>query len=104
MPLSMDHIFPLVLACLLGAGILAAVAMLAAHAIARATGSTLWFRKRGGAECKHCRYCYFGCSRLHEETARVEGDDLVEVRCFVCSSCGLPQWTVQRSAVLKKAA
>jgi hypothetical protein len=57
-----------------------------------------------GVERRRCRYCKFGKAHLHEETARVEGDDLVEVRCFVCRSCGLPQWIVLRSPVLRKAA
>lgn len=55
-------------------------------------------------ERRGCRYCLFGCARLREEHTRVEGDDLVEVRCWVCASCGLPQWTVARTAVLKRTA
>jgi hypothetical protein len=50
---------------------------------------------------RKCRYCFFGRARLAEQTARVEADDLVHVRCWVCSSCGLPHWTVTRSPVLK---
>lgn len=57
-----------------------------------------------GVEHRRCRYCFLGWARVCEERARVEGDDLVEVRCFVCRSCGLPQWTVERVPVLRKAA
>jgi hypothetical protein len=65
-------------------------------------------RRHRGADglkrmARHCRYCFFGRARLSGETVRIEDDDLVEVRCFVCSSCGLPQWTVHRSPVLNVA-
>jgi hypothetical protein len=62
------------------------------------------YRGHDGESSRRCRYCRFGRAHLHEETARVEGDDLVEVFCYVCRSCGLPQWVVERSPVLKKAA
>jgi hypothetical protein len=52
---------------------------------------------------RKCRYCWFGRAQLTEQTARVEADDLVTVRCWVCSSCGLPHWTVTRSPVVKPA-
>ncbi|HLJ68892.1 MAG TPA: hypothetical protein VKX16_16165 [Chloroflexota bacterium] len=55
------------------------------------------------AATRQCRYCHLGRARVREENASIEGDDLVEVRCYVCGSCGLPQWTVQRSPVLKVA-
>jgi hypothetical protein len=50
---------------------------------------------------RKCRYCLLGRARLTEQTARVEADDLVTLRCWVCGSCGLPHWTVTRSPVLK---
>ncbi len=52
---------------------------------------------------RHCRYCYWGKAHLTEENVHVEGDDLVDVRCFVCRSCGLPQWIVSRTPVLRQA-
>ena len=61
-------------------------------------------RTAGGvAAMRHCRYCHWGKAFMKEETARVEGDDLVEVRCYVCTSCGLPQWSVERSPVVQVA-
>jgi uncharacterized protein with PIN domain len=50
---------------------------------------------------RRCRYCLMGRARLTEQTVRIEADDLVTVRCWACSSCGLPHWTVTRSPVLK---
>lgn len=55
-------------------------------------------------EHRRCRYCFLGWAKICDERAQVEGDDLVEVRCYVCRSCGLPQWTVERSPVLRRAA
>jgi hypothetical protein len=45
---------------------------------------------------RRCRYCHWGQAYLAQESVRREGDDVVEVRCFACASCGLPQWTVER--------
>lgn len=45
---------------------------------------------------KDCRYCRRGTAILREETVRFEGDDMIDVRCYVCSGCGLPQWWVGR--------
>jgi hypothetical protein len=60
-------------------------------------------RRVGENERRPCRYCFFGRAVLTEERAQVEEDELVEVTCYVCRSCGLPQWTVERSPVLKRA-
>ena len=49
-----------------------------------------------------CRYCFFGRAQLLEQSAHVEGDDLVEVKLFACTSCGLPQWSVSRGPVMAR--
>jgi hypothetical protein len=51
------------------------------------------------SDARKCRYCRRGEALLREETVRLEGEDLVGVRCFVCSSCGLPQWWVERRGI-----
>ena len=61
-----------------------------------------WAMSDEGA--RRCRYCRLGRAFLHEEKVRVEDDDLVEVRLFVCGTCGLPTWSVERSPLPKKAA
>jgi hypothetical protein len=48
-----------------------------------------------------CRYCHWGMSELADETVRFEGQDLVDVRCFVCRSCGLPEWSISRTPLVK---
>lgn len=45
---------------------------------------------------RRCRYCRRGTAVLREERVRLEGDDVVDVRCYVCIGCGLPQWWVER--------
>jgi hypothetical protein len=50
-------------------------------------------------DARKCQYCRRGEATLREETVRLDGDDLVDVRCYVCSSCGLPQWWIQRRGV-----
>jgi hypothetical protein len=50
----------------------------------------------------HCRYCRWGISQMEDETVRFEGDDIVETRRFVCKRCGLPQWIVLRTSILRK--
>ena len=63
-----------------------------------------WRRARAHglpAARRRCRYCVLGRARMTEQTARIEADDLITTRCWVCSACGLPHWTVTRSPVLK---
>jgi hypothetical protein len=43
-----------------------------------------------------CRYCRGGIAVLVEETIRLDGDELINVSCFACNQCGLPQWSVDR--------
>lgn len=50
----------------------------------------------------HCRYCYWGVAHMEADQVRFEGDDIVETRRFVCHRCGLPQWTVLRTPILRK--
>lgn len=51
------------------------------------------------AATRKCAYCRRGEAALREETVRLDGDDLVEVRCYVCALCGLPQWWVERRGI-----
>jgi hypothetical protein len=55
--------------------------------------------QREESDERKCRYCRRGSAALREETVRLDGDDLVDVRCYVCSSCGLPQWSVDRRGI-----
>lgn len=48
------------------------------------------------AAYRHCCYCKWGDAALHEESVKFEDHDRVIVRCYVCNSCGLPQWFVHR--------
>ncbi len=75
------------------------------------TGREIWLARQSAAGgdgvvktpvCKRCQYCTLGYARMTEERVRCEGDKLVEVRCFVCSSCGLPQWTVCRIPIIER--
>ncbi len=50
----------------------------------------------------HCRYCRWGVARMEDDRVRFEGDDIVETRRFVCRRCGLPQWVVLRTPILRK--
>lgn len=102
MPVSSDHLL-LVMVIIGALGIVGAAGLLAGYFCFRSRGR---FRFGGALDekCRHCRYCYFGRTDACEEVARVEGDDLVEVTCFVCRSCGLPQWNLKRTPVLGRAA
>jgi hypothetical protein len=51
------------------------------------------------SDAQKCRYCRRGEAVLREDTVRLDGEDLVGVRCYVCSSCGLPQWWVERRGI-----
>jgi hypothetical protein len=102
MPLHADLLITIA-AILFGISIVTAAAFLLGAVAVRVLP---WWPLRGketGAHV-HCRYCYFGRAYAREESVRVEDDDLVEVTCFVCRTCSLPQWRVQRSPVLKRAA
>lgn len=50
-----------------------------------------------------CRYCRTGQAVLLEEAIRLEAGEMVETRCFVCTRCGLPQWSVTRSPLVPHA-
>jgi hypothetical protein len=102
MPLNTDILLP-ALATLAAFGIITAVAFWIGFETVRFLP---WWplRRPDDGVSIHCRYCHFGHAYVHEESARVEDDDLVEVTCYICRSCSLPQWRVQRSPVLKKAA
>jgi hypothetical protein len=102
MPLNTEILLP-VLATLAGLGVVASAAFVLGFATVRVFP---WWplRRHDDGSSIHCRYCYFGRAYVQDETARIEDDDLVEVTCYVCRSCSLPQWRVQRSPVLKRAA
>ncbi len=52
-----------------------------------------------GSDARKCTYCRRGVAMLREETVRLVGEDLVGVRCYVCTRCGLPQWWVERRGI-----
>ncbi len=54
---------------------------------------------QGTSDARKCRYCRRGEALLREESVRLEGEELVGVRCYVCSNCGLPQWWVERRGI-----
>lgn len=51
------------------------------------------------SDARKCQYCRRGEAILREETVRLDGDDLVDVKCYVCSNCGLPQWWIERRGI-----
>lgn len=104
MPLPISPMLVYIFVAAGGAVILASLVLLVRETYYLA--ASLWFPRAAMPhhERKACRYCRLGRATLSDESVRVEGDDLVEVRCFVCCSCGLPQWTVIRTPVLKSAA
>jgi hypothetical protein len=104
MPLLGVHVYPLLIVASAGVTGVALVWFLGTRAC-RKFGYTVPFLSHDEPiEHRHCRYCFLGRAHLHDESLRLEGDDLVEVKCFVCKACGLPQWSVARSPVLRRAA
>jgi len=53
-------------------------------------------------KAKPCRYCRWGQAVLIKESISREGDDLVQTFLYGCRSCGLPQWTVERTPLTQK--
>lgn len=104
MPLLLTHHLEIAVALIIAAGLIGTLGVLAVHLQARVGSWRPFSPSSDDASSRHCRYCCFGRSSLRGESVRVEGDDLIEVKCYVCRSCGLPHWTVDRSPVLKKAA
>jgi hypothetical protein len=103
MPLHTDLVLP-ALAALSGLALLSATAFILVSCATVRALLLLPFHCDGPGRHVTCRYCHFGRAYPREETVRVENHDLVEVTCFVCRTCSLPQWRVQRSPVLKRAA
>ncbi len=103
MPMPPEHVM-FVIVALIASGIVVGFAglVVAQRHLQPVAWWPLGLRQIG--DSRHCLYCRFGRSALFEESATVEGNDLVEVQCFVCATCGLPQWLVSRSPVLKKTA
>jgi len=96
-------LFLAILVVILGLGIVTTAAFFAGFTIVRVFPG--WSLRRSEAsDSIPCRYCVFGRAHAREETVRVEDADLVAVTCYVCGSCSLPQWRVERSPVLKRAA
>lgn len=102
MLLPTDHI--IIAAACVGLFVVAALLFTFREQATSLTGRIADLFRASHSDLRPCRYCFLGRAHLHEESVRVDGDDLVEVRCWVCRSCGLPQWTVARTAVLKRAA
>ena len=53
-------------------------------------------------ESRRCRYGCLGKAYLVEEKGQYEGREYVEVKCFVCKRCGLPQWAVNRTRLAER--
>ncbi len=49
-----------------------------------------------GGNSRPCRYCRGGVAVLVEESIRLDGNAFVNVACYACTECGLPQWSVDR--------
>lgn len=86
-----------VAAVLLLTGLLGAALLGGLHAVVEAR------QRRADLICataafRRCRYCRCGQALLHEEAVRFDSGDRVTTRTYVCNSCGLPQWLVQRVA------
>lgn len=95
MSLPEPILIALPLLCLLIGSVFSVREILVARRDARVEGQV------AGRVSQRCRYCVLGYSRLSEEKIRCEGNDLVEVRTFVCANCGLPQWTVDRTPLVE---
>ena len=80
-------------------GLAAVVAFVVFRVVAAQHQETLPPNVPAASDARKCRYCRRGEALLREETVRLEGEDLVGVRCYVCSSCGLPQWWVERRGI-----
>jgi hypothetical protein len=91
-------ISPMILTVTIGLIIAIAFLLLRVAVVSRRAGSA---PPDGHAsdDARKCQYCRRGEATLREETVRLDGDDLVDVRCYVCSSCGLPQWWIQRRGI-----
>ncbi|HZU12755.1 MAG TPA: hypothetical protein VFB58_07950 [Chloroflexota bacterium] len=74
------------------------VVLLSYHVCAAGAASSEPMHKR-----RRCRYCHWGHADLVEENMQMVGDDIVAVRLYGCRRCGLPQWVVDRTPVMKHA-
>jgi hypothetical protein len=54
------------------------------------------------SDTRRCRYCHWGRAHLTAAKAYCEADELVEVQCYTCSRCGLPQWTIMRTELFER--
>lgn len=108
MPLSLslplDHTYLIFAAAVAGFALVAGGFFVLSQFCSHAGYNLPWMPAQPDAESVRCRYCHIGRAYLHDGTARIDGDDLVEVKCFACRACGLPQWKVERSPVLRRAA
>lgn len=50
---------------------------------------------------RRCRYCHWGSADMIEESMQVDGEDIVAVRLYGCRRCGMPQWFLDRTPVLR---
>jgi hypothetical protein len=80
-------------------GLAIAVAVMVMRVVTSRERSNSAANQREQPEVRKCRYCRRGSAALREETVRLDGDDLVDVRCYVCASCELPQWSVERRGI-----
>src|SRR3954467_13991766 len=96
---ALEHVHAL--AALLAAGGVVLV-LIIAYLTSRTRKGTISNQSETGrarTATRPCCYCTSRSARLLNEAIRVESDELVETRCFVCDRCGLPQWHVTRTRV-----
>jgi hypothetical protein len=84
---------------IISVGLTVAIAFIVIHVVATREETASPANQHTDSNARKCQYCSRGEAQLREETVRLDGDDLVDVRCYVCSSCGLPQWWVERRGI-----
>lgn len=88
---------PMILA--VSIGLIVAIAFLLLRLVASRRAGASSPDPHMSEDARRCQYCRRGEALLREETVRLDGDDLVDVRCYVCANCGLPQWWIQRRGI-----
>jgi hypothetical protein len=97
LPSPPPSITPLLLTVAFGLAI--AIAFIVIRVVTSREESNSPSNQRAESDARKCRYCRRGSAALREESVRLDGDDLVDVRCYVCSNCGLPQWWIERRGI-----
>lgn len=80
-------------------GFAIAIAYIVIHVVASRRQTVSTSDSHLESDTRKCQYCRRSAAALREETVRRDGDDLIDVRCYVCSNCGLPQWWLERRGI-----